>query len=198
MMVNRFNIGGNGIRHVRELVPDRKTLRDAFAAAEAFAEANPDMRFVSGVCTPLCYLDTAPYPHIRFTKCSTDLTGRPVTVNYNGDVRFCNHSPRVLGNIHSRTIGDILTDPEMRKMRPAPTMRRRMPGRLRAGPRHFFRPRPHPGLRELARKAFRARIPRTCLCHPSSETFRGMGKRIRIDSFSHLSVSSMPFSIFVH
>ena len=100
VMVNRFNIGGNGIRNAQELVPDRKTLQDAFTAVEAFAAANPEMHFVSGVCTPLCYLDTAPYPHIRFTKCSTDLTGRPVTVNYNGDVRFCNHSPRVLGNIY--------------------------------------------------------------------------------------------------
>ena len=113
VMVNRFNIGGNGIRNVRELVPDRKTLQEAFAAAEAFAGANPEMHFVSGVCTPLCYLDTTPYSHIRFSKCSTDLTGRPVTVNYNGDVRFCNHSPRVLGNIHSRPIGEILTDPEV-------------------------------------------------------------------------------------
>ena len=113
VMVNRFNIGGNGIRNVRELVPDRKTLQDAFAAVEAFAVANSDMSFVSGVCTPLCYLDTTPYPHIQFTRCSTDLTGRPVTVNYNGDVRFCNHSPRVLGNIFSRPIGDILNDPEL-------------------------------------------------------------------------------------
>ena len=113
VMVNRFNIGGNGIRNIRELVPDRKGLQDAFATVEAFAAANPHMRFVSGVCTPLCYLDTAPFPHIRFTRCSTDLTGRPVTVNYNGDVRFCNHSPRVLGNIYARPIGDILTDPEI-------------------------------------------------------------------------------------
>ena len=113
VMVNRFNIGGNGIRNAQELVPDRKTLKDAFAAVEAFAGRNPDIHFLSGVCTPLCYLDTAPYPHIRFTKCSTDLTGRPVTVNYNGDVRFCNHSPRVLGNIYSRPIGEILTDPEI-------------------------------------------------------------------------------------
>ena len=110
VMVNRFNIGGNGIRNARELVPDRKTLQDAFSAIDAFAGAHPDMHFVSGVCTPLCYLDTAPYPHIRFTKCSTDLANRPVTVNYDGDVRFCNHSPKVLGNIHSRPIGEILTD----------------------------------------------------------------------------------------
>ena len=81
VMVNRFNLGGNGIRNARELVPDRKTLQDAFAATEAFAETHPDIHFVSGVCTPLCYLDTAPYPHIRFTKCSTDLTGRPATVD---------------------------------------------------------------------------------------------------------------------
>ena len=113
VMVNRFNIGGNGIRNARELVPDRKTLQDAFTAVEAFASGHPDMHFVSGVCTPLCYLDTAPYPHIRFTKCSTDLTGRPVTVNYNGDVRFCNHSPRVMGNIFDRPIGEILTDPDI-------------------------------------------------------------------------------------
>ena len=113
VMVNRFNIGGNGIKNARELVPDRKTLQDAFAAVEDFAAGHPEMRFVSGVCTPLCYLDTAPYPHIRFTKCSTDLTGRPVTVNYNGDVRFCNHSPRVMGNIFDRPIGEILTDPDI-------------------------------------------------------------------------------------
>ena len=113
VMVNRFNIGGNGIRNARELVPDRKTLQDAFAEVEAFAVANPDMSFVSGVCTPLCYLDTTPYPHIRFTQCSTDLTGRPVTVNFDGEVRFCNHSPRVIGNIYSRPIGEILTDPEI-------------------------------------------------------------------------------------
>ena len=113
VMVNRFNIGGNGIRNARELVPDRKTLQDAFAEVEAYAVANPDMHFVSGVCTPLCYLDTTPYPKIRFTQCSTDLTGRPVTVNFDGDVRFCNHSPRVLGNIYSRPIGEILTDPEI-------------------------------------------------------------------------------------
>lgn len=113
VMVNRFNIGGNGIRNVRELVPDRKMLQDAFSAVEFYAAANPEMRFVSGVCTPLCYLETAPYPHIRFTRCSTDLTGRPVTVSYNGDVRFCNHSPKVLSNIHSRPIGDILNDPQL-------------------------------------------------------------------------------------
>ena len=113
VMVNRFNIGGQGLLHSKELVLDVATLKGAFADVEAFAAANPDIHFVSGVCTPLCVMDPAPYPHIKFTWCSTDFSRRPVTVNCNGDVRFCNHSPYVLGNIHERPIGEILSDPEV-------------------------------------------------------------------------------------
>ena len=111
VMVNRFNLGGMGLRNVRELALDRQTLMKAFADVETFAASNPQMRFVSGVCTPLCLLDPEPYPHIRFTWCNTDFSRRPVTVNYNGDVRFCNHSPFVMGNIHERPLGEILSDP---------------------------------------------------------------------------------------
>ena len=111
VMVNRFNIGGMGLRHSGELVLDMPTLKRAFADVEAFGAAYPDMHFVSGVCTPNCVLDPAPYPHIKFTWCSTDFSRRPVSVAYNGDVRFCNHSPNILGNIHSRPIGEILEDP---------------------------------------------------------------------------------------
>ncbi|MBR1706448.1 MAG: radical SAM protein [Bacteroidales bacterium] len=111
VMVNRFNIGGMGLRNSGELIPDRALLSRTFALIEAFAAAHPDMHFVSGVCTPLCYLDTAPFPHIRFSRCSPDLAQRPVTVHYRGDVRFCNHSPFVLGNLHERSLADILADP---------------------------------------------------------------------------------------
>lgn len=111
VMVNRFNIGGMGLRHTAELVLDRKTLARAFADVETFAAAHPDMHFVSGVCTPLCVMDTTPYRHIRFAWCSTDFSRRPVAVSYTGDVRFCNHSPVVIGNIYERPIGEILSDP---------------------------------------------------------------------------------------
>ncbi len=111
VMVNRFNIGGMGLRHTEELVLDRGTLAQAFADVDAFVASHPGMHVVSGVCTPLCLVDTTVYRHIRFTTCSTDFNLRPVAVSYNGDVRFCNHSPVVLGNIHQRPIGEILSDP---------------------------------------------------------------------------------------
>ena len=111
VMVNRFNIGGMGLQHTRELVLDAPTLKKAFQDVETFAAAHPQVHFVSGVCTPLCFMDPAPYPHITFTWCSTDFSRRPVTVDYKGDVRFCNHSPYILGNIYKTPIGNILTDP---------------------------------------------------------------------------------------
>ena len=113
VMVNRFNMGGMGIKNAAELVPSREELADAFRAVEEFAVTNPQMRFVSGVCTPLCLIDTSAFQHILFTTCSTDLSRRPVTVNYRGEVRFCNHSPKVLGNLFERPIEDILTDEEV-------------------------------------------------------------------------------------
>ena len=111
VMVNRFNLGGMGLKNKSALTLDRDTLKKAFADVESFAASNPGIRFVSGVCTPLCVMDPTPYPHIRFTWCSTDFSRRPVAVSYTGDVRFCNHSPHEIGNIYQRPIGDILTDP---------------------------------------------------------------------------------------
>lgn len=111
VMVNRFNIGGNGIRNSEELKMDLATLSRAFADVESFAASHREMHIVSGVCTPVCLLDPADYPHILFSGCSTDLSRRPVAVSWRGDVRFCNHSPHVLGNIYYRPIAEILSDP---------------------------------------------------------------------------------------
>lgn len=111
VMVNRFNLGGMGLINKSDLALDRDMLKQAFTDVEKFAAANPDIRFVSGVCTPLCVLDPTEFPHIRFTWCSTDFSHRPVAVSYTGDIRFCNHSPHIIGNIYQRHISDILSDP---------------------------------------------------------------------------------------
>lgn len=110
VMVNRFNIGGNGIANSAGLALCPAGLKRAFGAVNRFASVHPEMSFVSGVCTPMCILDPADYPRIRFTSCSTDLKDRPIAVSARGDVRFCNHSPHILGNIYERSILDILED----------------------------------------------------------------------------------------
>lgn len=107
ILVNRFNIGGLGIGNARELVMPHAELREAFARANAKLQ-QLNLRAHSGVCTPMCVLNPNEYSNITFTHCTTDLRSRPLTVNYRGDVRFCNHSPRVLGNIHQESLDAIL------------------------------------------------------------------------------------------
>ncbi len=109
-MVNRFNIGGNGIVNLDELSLSDEGLRAAFATVSKFAVRNPQMRFTSGVCTPFCILNPAEFPGIIFTSCSTDLQQRPVTIAADGNVRFCNHSPFIMGSIYERSIREILED----------------------------------------------------------------------------------------
>lgn len=110
VMVNRFNLGGNGLKNQKELCLNRKSLMASFRTISDFSVRNPDMNFVSGVCTPICVLDPLEYPGIRFTSCSNDLMNRPITISCKGDVRFCNHSPSVLGNIWERDLREILED----------------------------------------------------------------------------------------
>lgn len=110
VMVNRFNLGGNGLKNREELSMSQEELCSAFKVVSDFSLNNPGMDFVSGVCTPVCLMDPLDFPGIRFTSCSTDITNRPVTVSFKGEVRFCNHSPFVLGNIWEKDIRDILED----------------------------------------------------------------------------------------
>ena len=108
-MVNRFNIGGLGKLNASELTLTTAELKDAFERVNKVA-GELGMTIQSGVCTPMCVLNPDNYPNIIFSHCSTDLSNRPLTVNYKGDVRFCNHSPRVLGNIYDKTIGEIVSN----------------------------------------------------------------------------------------
>ena len=108
-MVNRFNIGGLGLHHAPELSISKEGLKEIFARVDKVA-GELGMTIQSGVCTPICVLNPDDYRNIMFSHCSTDLSSRPLTVNYKGDVRFCNHSPRVLGNIYDKTIGEIVSE----------------------------------------------------------------------------------------
>ena len=107
IMLNRFNIGGLGRKYAEELTLSHEELREAFGRANAKL-GELGMRAHNGVCTPMCLLSPSDYPNITFTHCTTDLSARPLTINYRGDVRFCNHSPRVLGNIHNEPLARIL------------------------------------------------------------------------------------------
>lgn len=110
VMLNRFNVGGAGIAHRAELELSGPELRAAFTAADQ-ASQQLGVAVSSSVCTPMCVLDPRDFPRIPFGFCSPDAKRRPLTLDVAGDLRFCNHSPTVAGNVHQTPLADLLRSP---------------------------------------------------------------------------------------
>lgn len=99
VMLNRYNIGGYGVHNYEKVLPATEELNKAFQQANTVAQALK-MEIYSSVCTPHCVVDPKLYNHIKFSNCTLDVSKRPITLTAKGDIRFCNHSPSVMGNIH--------------------------------------------------------------------------------------------------
>ena len=107
-MIARYNIGGRGMENARNILPSLSGLRSAFKIANDYSQKTK-MKISANVCIPFCIIDPNLYPNVPISSCGTDLTKRPITIDSFGNIRMCNHSPRVLGNIHHETINSILT-----------------------------------------------------------------------------------------
>jgi len=107
-MVNRYNLGGEGLNHPNGLSANLTELHTAFSEVNEFAAASK-MTIVSGVCTPHCILNPEDYPFIRFGSCADDVYRRPLTFDIEGNLRLCNHSPIIAGNIYKQSLGEILS-----------------------------------------------------------------------------------------
>ena len=109
IMLNWYNIGGPGLRFPEIIVPTSEELNEAFFQANEMVK-KLGLVISSNVCTPHCVVDPLKYRHITFTNCSTNLMQRPLTLTATGDMRFCNHSPTVLGNIFKTSVNQILDE----------------------------------------------------------------------------------------
>ena len=107
IMMNRYNIGGAGVAHPEKISATPNQLQKAFAVAEQ-KSVELGLNITSNVCSPICLLNPKDYPHIGFGHCSDDVRRKPITIDINGNVRVCNHSPIVAGNIYEKSLSEIL------------------------------------------------------------------------------------------
>ena len=112
VMVNRFNPGGAGLLHSKDLLPSRDELRGALEAAER-AGMEHGLNLSTNVSIPHCVVDPSDIPGIRMGACGSGPDRMPLTLSWNGELRLCNHSPVVAGNIFETPIDEILTSPEV-------------------------------------------------------------------------------------
>jgi len=106
IMLNRFNIGGKGISEKQHLLVGKKDLQQAYKIANDIAP-ELDLSLSSNVCSPFCLLNPKDYPNIAFGSCSVNALNLPVTMDFNGNIRLCNHSPVIAGNIYQQHAEEI-------------------------------------------------------------------------------------------
>jgi radical SAM protein with 4Fe4S-binding SPASM domain len=107
VMFNRFNPGGRGRLHMQELLPSVEQVRKALAQAES-ASAELGIPVACSVPIPPCLIDTSAFPHISFGYCAAGTERAYYTLDPLGNVRPCNHSPLILGNLFAQRLEDVL------------------------------------------------------------------------------------------
>lgn len=114
IMINRYNIGGNGCNEYMSILADHQELKNAYKKCQKFAEEH-NLKLYSLVCTPHCVLNPKEYPNIVFSNCGIGNTNRRYTLTRDGNIRYCNHSSEILGNIFENKMLDILSSDKLKK-----------------------------------------------------------------------------------
>ncbi|MBI4834143.1 MAG: radical SAM protein [Planctomycetes bacterium] len=98
IMFNRFNVGGEGVRHIEELLP---TPEQVIRALEVTEEAMEKYKISISCSIPVqpCVIDTSRFKKVHFGYCAAGTKRSYYTVDPMGNIRPCNHTPMILGNI---------------------------------------------------------------------------------------------------
>ncbi len=112
-LFNRYNAGGACHGNPEQLMPSIAQLKTALAAAET-AAVQYGLGIGCSITLPDCLIDHAPYPHLSFGYCAAGTDRTYLTIDPLGNVRPCNHTPQILGNLLTSSLRSMYTGKAMR------------------------------------------------------------------------------------
>lgn len=113
IMFNRFNPGGTGGQNVALLQASPAELADAMAIANEMSERY-QISISCSIPMPPCLFDTSRYPKLSFGFCAAGTDRAYYTLDPLGNVRPCNHSTTILGNIRQTSFAEMVASPQMK------------------------------------------------------------------------------------
>lgn len=113
IMFNRFNPGGEGRNNLHRLQASPQELAEALDVAEDVSKRY-GLAISCSIAMPPCLFDTTRYPHLGFGFCAAGTSHAYYTLDPLGNIRPCNHSPTILGNLQQRDFWDIVDGPAAR------------------------------------------------------------------------------------
>ncbi len=112
LMLNRFNSGGEGGRHIARLQASAAELQALLEEAEELA-GRWVLPMASAIPMPPCLLPTQRYERIGFGFCALGTRNAYYTVDPAGRLRPCNHSPTILEDLRHQSLRQILDGPAL-------------------------------------------------------------------------------------
>ena len=107
MMLNRFNPGGRGRERLDTLLPSADEMNAALKIANS-ASAEFSFPISCSIAMPPCLTDHHEYPNLNFGFCAAGTERAYYTLDPLGNVRPCNHTPTILGNLLDEPFADII------------------------------------------------------------------------------------------
>jgi pyrroloquinoline quinone biosynthesis protein E len=107
---NRMSPTGRAIHHVARLLPSADEIEQDLDVAERLGK-QWGISVGTAMPIPPCLIDITRYAHIRFGFCSTGSQSPNIVVDAAGDVRSCNLSDTVLGNLQDQDWAEVFANP---------------------------------------------------------------------------------------
>lgn len=118
LMYNPFNPGGEGLKHMEELRLPASTVKAHLNILEELSQQY-GIPVHCGVPVLPCVLDTREYKRITFGSCPAGGQGAYYTIDPQGMMRMCNHSPAILGDFRKEPLKKIKASAATEKFRRA-------------------------------------------------------------------------------
>jgi radical SAM protein with 4Fe4S-binding SPASM domain len=112
VMFNRFNPGGRGRELLEELLPTAEQVRTALAAAEC-AAVEFGIPVSCSIPIQPCLIDISRFPHLGFGFCAAGSERVYYTLDPLGNLRPCNHTDTVLGNLFEESFASLIAPERM-------------------------------------------------------------------------------------
>jgi len=112
VMFNRFNPGGRGGENIELLQAPPEEVQAALDIAEEIS-AEYELSISCSIAMPPCLLEVKKYERLTFGFCAAGTERAYYTLDPLGNVRPCNHSTLVLGNIRETSFAEMSAGPAM-------------------------------------------------------------------------------------
>jgi radical SAM protein with 4Fe4S-binding SPASM domain len=107
VMFNRFNPGGRGFQNLQELQASPEELQEALRVAESFGREY-ELPISASIAMPPCLFQLQEFSHVTFGFCGAGTERAYYTMDPVGNIRPCNHTSTILGNIREKTVQDMI------------------------------------------------------------------------------------------